>query len=192
MKKLLLTLFLIGTVGVTQAQTFNGIEVGQSFAKTKEQLQAKGYVEVSSSDPVIKEYRGTVNGLSCKIIVVLTPTSKLVWKLVFQSFPVESWSSAESEYEKYKSIIAAKYGEPKNHFEFFSSPYKKGDGYELQALSRDKCTYRSYFKDSSDNNVAVELKSLNYGEAAIWISYENKEGVAKYKSEKSAIDKETF
>ena len=42
-------------------------------------------------------------------------------------------------------LFTKKYGEPKDHFEFFSSPYYEGDGYELQALRKEKCNYISFW-----------------------------------------------
>ena len=67
-----------------------------------------------------------------------------------------------------------KYGEPTEHFEFFSKPYYKGDGYEMQALRLDKCNYASY-SEKENGTICVEM-SKGWHQ---WIAYEDKVGVTE-------------
>lgn len=52
-------------------------------------------------------------------------------------------------------------------FEFFSDPYYEGDGYEMQALRKDKCDYISYWE------VENGIVSVKMGNSSMILSYED-------------------
>jgi hypothetical protein len=80
-----------------------------------------------------------------------------------------TWSLLKSQYEEYKELYKKKYSDIEcKSFEFFKDPYDEGDGYELQALSLDKCIYASFF-DTPAGYIAVKLSST----ACVSISYED-------------------
>lgn len=70
--------------------------------------------------------------------------------------------------------FSIKYGSPTSHYEFFKDPYYDGDGYELQALELDKCTYFTIWK-LDYGNISIQMSS----NASLWISYEDADGVKK-------------
>lgn len=99
--------------------------------------------------------------------------------------------SAKSSYNRYKEILSNKYI-LSNEYMFFSSPYSEGDGYELSALYKDKCRFKSFFKDSLDNNISLELISFKYEVVNTVIQYENKIAADLNKKEKVEIANKTF
>lgn len=147
MKKILLTICTLLIVALAQAQehmTFKDISMDCDLTTFVAKLKAKGY-----KTTLIQEDAAVLSGNfagkdDCKIVVLCTAASKLVWK-VGVVFPKKiSWSSLKSEYNTFKESYTQKYGTPKS-YEFFSDPYYEGDGYELQALGLEKCTYASFY-----------------------------------------------
>lgn len=134
---------------------FKGIPLNGSSMSFASKLKAKGYEQVyhSNFDYVLK---GQFTGKEATVYVLGTRSSGTVWKVVAQLPEEDSWAHLKSDYNKYIELFTQKYGTPSDHFEFFSTPYYEGDGYELQALKNDKCTYSTYFKTEKGTlNVAI-------------------------------------
>lgn len=88
------------------------------------------------------------------------------------------------------SLIEEKYGKPSDDFYFFKTPYRKGDGFETQAISMGKGTAAKYwfFKNPNgkeDNALVCEISTS----LQIHIVYQNgdltKESIAAQKAKKS-------
>lgn len=118
----------------------------------------------------------------CKIYILATPKTKKVWKVVAQLPANNTWNAAKAEYKEFKSQYQTKYGIPTDVYEYFSKPYYEGDGYELQALKKSKCTFVSFW-ELKEGSIFVELK-----ENGIRLGYEDKKnGVIKEKEDGDKI-----
>ena len=124
---------------------FKGIPLNGTLSSFIQKMKVKGYKTIYTEDnAVIME--GEFIGKSASIAILASPKSKIVWKVGINFKKETSWSSLKSEYYKIKESYIKKYGKPLQSFERFFKPYYEGDGYELQALKLDKCTYESYFE----------------------------------------------
>jgi hypothetical protein len=186
--KLILGVLLLSTLSF--GQTVDGITLGKPENDVTSKLIAKGFKLVERITPTMKKYEGKLsNGDNVDITIVSTPKTKLVWKLVITAYAY-SWSSAKSTFENYKDKLVNKYGNsPSNNYHFFSTPYFEGDGYEMQALYKDKCTWYSSWDSPT---ISIEIKSFKYNVADIRISYENEKASEINKIEKTEIDNKTF
>ena len=137
---------------------------------------------ISSNDDDSAIMKGKFTNRDADIFVLATPQTKTVYK-VFVDFAKESsWSTLKSHYFDYKALYIKKYGETESSYEFFSKPYYEGDGYELQALTKEKCTYATFFKTPT-GFVVVELTKYE----CLRLGYEDKINVelrSKPKSKK--------
>ena len=153
MKKILLTICSVLFAMLAQCQehmTFKGIPMDCNLTSFVSKLESKGYIK-----EVIQDNGAVLSGNfagkdDCTILVVCTASSKLVWKIAVQFPERVSWNSLKNEYNSLKESYIEKYGTPIS-FEFFSNPYYEGDGFELQALILEKCTYSSFFYTSQGN-----------------------------------------
>jgi hypothetical protein len=66
-------------------------------------------------------------------------------------------------------LYTSKYGQPSDNFEYILSPYYEGDGFELQALRNEKCTYSTFFITDSG---FIIVKMTNSGKLSL--EYEDK------------------
>jgi len=176
------------------AQKFNGVECGKPLNQTVAAFLAKGFVKEQSDPkkPHTVNLVGDINGVKHDVHLVASKKTKIVWKFAVWLPASYSWSSSKSEFLKYKEIFIKKYGEPKSDYNFFSSPYEEGDGYEMQALNKDKCTYSCYFEDEDGNDLFIELVSIRYGEAQVMLHYVNKIACKLYNEETSEIEQNTY
>ena len=170
MKKILLTLCTVILAVTLQAQehmAFKGVSMGINITSFVSQLEAKGFtVEHQSDNGVL--LKGDFAGRSaCTVIVLPTKASKKVWKVVVQFPKKTSWYSLKSEYKTFKESYTEKYGKPES-YEFFSRPYEEGDGYEMTALSVDKCTYASYYK-IPEGTIGLEISD----DKCVTVAYED-------------------
>lgn len=147
MKKIFVLACAILFAIAAQAQehmTFKGISMNCTLSSFVSQLTAKGYTKLYMNEKGAVLSGDFAGKQDCKIFVLGTSSSKVVWKVAVKFPEKVSWHSLKSEYNTLKESYTEKYGNPQT-FEYFSTPYYEGDGYELQALSLEKCTYSSFF-----------------------------------------------
>ncbi len=85
------------------------------------------------------------------------------------TFPEKvSWHSLKSEYNSFKDSYNDKYGKGRS-YEYFSDPYYEGDGYELQALRLEKCTYITFY-ETQEGNIMLKIGD----DKAVQVHYEDK------------------
>jgi hypothetical protein len=147
------------------AQEFMGVKVGGSRQEVINAFKAKGFTVVNNS-PEEKTIRlsGNLSGSEIELYASFTPVSKVCWAFtVF--FPEQtSWHRIKSQYNEYLDILVDKYGTPDNRYNFFSSPYYEGDGYEMSAIRLEKCTYAAFWP-----NVSIQISKYKQ----VKIHYEN-------------------
>jgi len=169
MKRFLLTLCAILfsiAVFAQEHMTFKDVPMGCDLTTFVSKLKSQGFVQDLMQDNVAI-LKGDFAGKSnCTILVGASERSKKVWKVVVNFPEKSSWYSLKNEYMSFKESYTKKYGKPKS-YEFFSSPYDEGDGYELQAVRLEKCNYSSFYElgqgtiwltIGSDENVEVHYE----------------------------------
>jgi len=188
MKKcLFIALMLFIYSNLTNAQSFDGVSISGTINSAIMKYRQKGYVFVKTEANVV-QMKGTVAGNAVKLLLVSTPTTKLFCKAVVQLPKQDSWLSLKTMYNKFTSLMEEKLGEPDDSYEFFISPYENGDGYELSAISLEKCLYNKFWFEKNNLNLSVAINKGKFVE----ISYENNQLVEKLKEELDAITLNSF
>ncbi len=180
-------MFFISTLSfVSKGQEFMGVKVEGDKTTFINQFKAKGFAVIGdpSSDAVLM--RGTISGKAYELVVVSTPKTKKIWKLSVFLPEVTSWNSIKREYENYLNILIEKYGAPDKTYRFFSSPYEEGDGYEMSAITLEKCVYSAYWSES----VGVSIQISKYKQ--IKIAYENAKNSLLDDTEKKELNSKIF
>ena len=171
MKRFLVTLFAILFSVAIYAQehlSFKGISMGCDLTTFVSKLKGQGFTqELLYDDAAI--LKGDFAGKSnCTVVVAATKATKAVWKVLVIFPEKSSWYSLKSEYLTFKESYTSKYGKPSS-YEYFRDPYDEGDGYEMQAVRLEKCTYRSFFKLSM-GDVCLEISD----DECVQVHYQDK------------------
>lgn len=168
--------------------TFKGIEINGSIQDFNHELAKQGYVENETNSEgtavlLIGKFAGFDN---CSIAVFATPIEKQVYAVYVALPEQDSWYTLKSRYNELKASLTNKYGNPDTDIHTFISPYYEGDGYELQALRMNKCTYASYYMTSL-GRVIVSITEAGYGKGNIAIVYQDE---VNHKLKENAIQDE--
>ncbi len=155
---------------------FKGIPIQGRLDTFVSQLEKKGYEKYYENDYAVI-LNGDFTSKSVKVFVLSSRNTHTVWKVVVKFPEVNSWTSLKSQYRDMVDLYKQKYSVDQS-YEFFSSPYYEGDGYELSAFKHDKGNYITFFKEG----VIVEIND----DAALQVSYENKENAKIANSEKES------
>nr|DAI83728.1 MAG TPA: hypothetical protein [Caudoviricetes sp.] len=169
----------------SQHLEFKGVPLDGKLSDFVSKLEKKSFVLKEYARDYVAVMKGNFAGDYVTIYVFATPKSKIVWKVAVNYNEKESWSSLKSDYTDMKELFTKKYGKPTEHYEFFSKPYYEGDGYELQALRKEKCHYISFYKLPL-GSVAVEISQFGH----IQIGYEDgvNNNLKKKEEENAALD----
>lgn len=151
---------------------FKGISLDGSLSSFVEKMEKNGFTLQKSPREHVALMKGLFTGKWVEVLILSSPKTKTVWKVSVYYSKQESWTSLKSDYNEMVELFTKKYGEPKDHFEFFSSPYYEGDGYELQALRKEKCNYISFWT-LDKGGIIVDINQ--YGQ--IQVRYEDKVNV---------------
>lgn len=162
---------------------FLGLNVSDDMEQFKDSLIKKDFIYVESFESSFKLLGKFANEI-VTLTVLATPKSKTVCKVIVE-FPIKrSWQDLKNDYFAKKNLYKLKYTLDKD-FEFFSLPYEEGDGYELKAVMRNKCTYASFFL-AIGGYITVKIDET----PRIKVTYEDKQNlkIAQQELEESAID----
>lgn len=130
--------------------------------------------------------QGTFAGLSnCLFMFAESDKSRIVYRVLVMTEEDRTWSALKSTYLSLKNNYSAKYSKGRS-YEFFDSPYYEGDGYEMQALRLEKCTYVTYYT-VPEGAISIEMKAFSSGGGYILITYEDKQNLEIAKAERSSI-----
>lgn len=132
--------------------------------------------------------KGPFAGMSdCVFVIAGSKTSKTAFRVGVMTDEYKSWLSVKNQYENIVDSYAKKYSLYASHSTFLS-PYFEGDGYEMQALGKEKCIYSSLF-EAPGGTVTIEIKG-NGNFAYIYIMYEDNENfqIAKREQEVEISD----
>jgi hypothetical protein len=178
MKRVLVTLLFMSAL-VVNAQEFMGVKVAGTASSAIAQFKAKGFTLIEQTEQVASMKGIGLGGKQLELNIVYSPKSKTVWKFSIYLPEQTTWYGLKSEYKSYLQSLTAKYGKANNNNEFFLSPYKEGDGYEMTAVAVEKCLYSTFW---SDVYIQIsEYKQVN-------ICYENSANLAISKRERESIN----
>jgi hypothetical protein len=176
-------------VFTTQAQYVNGVKIDGTVQSVVAQLKTKGFTLDSYSPEGFATMKGTFAGNNVELYVFVTPISKKVWKVVIYFPTVSNWYSIKNDYLEVVEVIKDKYGSPEKSFDFFSKPYYEGDGYEMTAVTMEKCFYSSYWSLPHINtNISAEISKYKQ----IKIAYENVENAETFSNELKKTKRSSF
>ena len=117
-------------------------------------LEEKGFVKTGTFESSTSLYGKFANEI-VELTVLSTPRTKSVCKVIVYFQEHDNWSDLKADYFKKKHLYDSKYLMDKD-FEFFLDDYEDGDGYELRAVTRDKCRYCTFFNEPG-GHITVEI-----------------------------------
>lgn len=129
-------------------------------------LEEKGFVKVDTFESSTK-FIGKFANEIVNLTLLASPRTNTVCKVIVYFPKKNSWAELQSDYFKKKNLYRIKYLLT-DDFEFFSSPYENGDGYEMRAVVNEKCNYHSFFKEEG-GHIGVEICPLK----CIKVTYED-------------------
>lgn len=183
---LLLTIMLMFVVNNLRASNhikFMGIDVNGSYESFRDSLEAKGFIYMSSFETLHQFYGKFANEIVI-LNILASPKTNTVCKVIVCFPEKEEWNDLKKDYFSKKEMYMLKYPMDRD-FEFFSSPYDEGDGYEMRAVARDKCRYISFFL-AMGGYITTKIEKT----AQVKIVYEDRDNIkiAQKELEQNVID----
>ena len=119
---------------------FKGIPIDGKYDDFSKAMVTAGFQKYPDLDSDnFRAFEGEFMNRDSKIIVYHTEKGLVYRVMVLHEY--DSWRKLSSAFDDAAELYTTKYGLPSSKFAFFSEPYENGDGYELQALRKDKCHY---------------------------------------------------
>jgi len=163
---------------------FRDIEIDGTATQFLSKLKNLGYL-LRNIDDGIYSLDGKFGGKECDIYFLSTEKTKTVWKVAVFFEEKRNWSFLKSDYNSIKEQLTIKYGHPKDSYNFFSSPYQEGDGYELQAIQNEKCRYLTIW-ELEGGSIALQISES----CRLVIQYEDKTNMKKMQKENKEVKQE--
>lgn len=185
MKKIITFIFIVTILIINSniyGQEFLGIKVGGKLSEVVAKFKLKGF-KVTTPDNLNPILTGKAGVSNVEIIILSSPISKTVYKFSVYLPKQNDWESIKSEYEDYLKTLTTKYGIPTSSFNFFSSPYKEGEGDEMNAIAMEKCHYAAYWE-----NISMEISEYKQ----VKIAYENAKNYEIRDAEVAKLKKDAF
>ena len=185
MKKIITFIFIVALI-ITKSniygQEFLGIKVGGNLNEVVAKFKLKGFKITSphNLNPLLTGKAGVSN---VEVIIFSSPISKSVYQFSVYLPKKDDWDEIKSEYEDYLRILTDKYGTPTDIFNFFSSPYKEGEGDEMNAITMEKCNYSAYWE-----NISLEISKYKQ----VKIVYQNNINFGIKEKEVAKLKKDAF
>ena len=186
MKKLFtaIVLCLICIYGFGQdCMSFKGISFNTNFSEFTKQLTSKGMTLLrTQTEPtmIVATFKGDFAGYSdCEVFVFSTLDKSCIYKVTVFLPTKTTWYELKSCYFSMIGSYKNKYGEPTDDYKFFSSPYYDGDGYEMSAVTLEKCHYVAFWEF---NYGTIMLEISKYKQ--VGIVYEDAKNVEKVMEKK--------
>jgi hypothetical protein len=180
MKRLFIVALLTLCSAIAVGQTFSGIPLSGNVDVFRQKLATKGFVYQKTIASGYL-YTGKIANEKVDVYVMHTRKNRYVYKVVVY-FPENfTFERLIANYEEKVAVLISKYGEPSDSFDYFTSPYFYGDGYELQAVSSGNYTKFCVWTEGvhSDFPKLVQVSRTN----CVMIMYENTENVEIKKQE---------
>lgn len=152
---------------------FKGVEIDGSLSEMVTKLKAKGFTYLGAEDGIAILQGDFAGYRDCQIVVLsMKETGKV--NAIAVAFPNrEEWSSLEGDYDRLKSMLTEKYGEPMRMIEKFQREYVSDNSSKWHELSMDRCTWMSEF-EVSNGTIELYINKMDYGDAAVILKYYDK------------------
>lgn len=194
MKKIILSLLvalLALPVFSQEHLKFKGVPIDGTLSSFVSALKAKG-LSISSLDSKYEStiMEGDFAGLDNCQFMIVSSKDKTPGKVIVLGPSIKSWYNLKGRYNDLKESLQAKYTNAEvKSYEFFKDPYEEGDGYELQAISLDKCIYTTFFV-LPEGSITVELAGSTSTSCYVKLTYEDTINFGKIvkENEKSISD----
>lgn len=178
--KIAILFVILAIQGFAQSETsmtFLGVPITGSLSSFESKILAKGFKKEADF------ITGSFAEKRCLLVIDATTTSKIVYRVTVVFLDeFNSWSRIKRNYLDFKINLIHKYGSEYTSKEEFYDPYYEGDGYEFQAFSKEKATYKTLWEL---NNGKIALAILS---RTILISYQDEKGFKlSLKEEKDKI-----
>lgn len=164
--------------------TFKGVPICGNVDTFEKLLQEKGFTTVLKEDDG-RAMKGAFAGKDITLLVLATPLTHTVWKAVACFEEKNSWTSLKGEYLTMRESLREKYGKPDNSYEFFSSPYYEGDGYEIWENIKSK----NPASTNSIGSIAISIDASGT-KGQVSIAYEDGAGTELAKAERNSVRNE--
>lgn len=196
MKRILTLVIIAFLLSSVNAQTTSNSNSSEQYMKFRDipimgpitdmvkKLQALGYT-LEEQESYVAIMSGTFANENCEIVLYATPKTHKMHSVLVNFKERSSWNSLKSDYLKFKELLKNKYKMTPKSSEYFVDPYYEGDGYELQALRKDKCFYFSNFNFTPGK---IGLYILNNKVTIMYQDYFGKNLNKKEENEKAYDD----
>jgi hypothetical protein len=188
MKKVIVLIVILFSSVFASAQSFDGVPISGDLATAIAKFKAKGYTLTEYTNAGGAIMKGKVALSNVELYISVTPKTKKVFKFSVYFDEEKTWSNLKYEYNKYYDIIFKKYGEPTSSYSGFDSPYYEGDGFEMTAVSLEKCNYFSMWKTNENLTVAVKISEFKQ----VQLQYENAELIKLKNKEIGELENTSF
>lgn len=150
-------------VGPDFNPVFADMKWGTPSTEVRQALTTKGFKVTVAGEGDLK-FEGRILNIDA-IGMALMAEGKLSKVTVFL---VTSDRQARRTYDDMKEVLMKKYGEPSKCYEFFSSPYREGDGYEEQAIRVGKGTFACFWQSKLSVEITDRLTVRIAYESESW------------------------
>lgn len=165
MKKIVVTLFLLMSFTLIFAQTsehlkFKGVPIDGTLSEYVSKMKQAGFqlIETDDGEAVLE---GEFAGYSdCMIGVKTLQKQDLVHEIVVLFPSQDKWSGLSYDYERLKSMLTKKYGEPDECVEKFVDPYM-ADNLKMHEVRMDRCEYYSIY-NVDDGSIILSIENFGY------------------------------
>lgn len=167
MKKIVVTLFLLMSFTLIFAQSsehlkFKGVPIDGTLSEYVSKMKQAGFqlIETDDGEAVLE---GEFAGYSdCMIGVKTLQKQDLVHEIVVLFPSQDKWSGLSYDYERLKSMLTKKHGEPDECVEKFVNPYRaEDDNGKMREVRMDRCEYYSIY-NVDDGSIILSIENFGY------------------------------
>lgn len=152
---------------------FKGVEIDGTLSEMVTKLKTKGFTYLGAEDGIAILQGDFAGYRDCQIVVLsMKETGKV--NAIGVAFPErEDWSSLEGDYDRLKSMLTEKYGEPSRVIERFNKDYVPDNWWRFHYITSDEATWMSEF-EVSNGTIELYINKMDYGDAAVILKYYDK------------------
>ena len=161
MKKIALVLLVIPVICFAQNKKalnhFWDIPWGVSIEQAESIFKERGFDSVRQEDTLITQTK--YEGEEAEIILLFNKLNRFYCGNVIYN---SSEKTAIPKYDNYRKVLFRRYGMPTTAVEYFTGPYKKGDGREIEAINSENAFYFTEWQFNDDCQASLSiLKNLD-------------------------------
>lgn len=168
MKNILFFIALLVTPCFIHAQEhldFRGVPIDGNLENMVTELVKLGYEKTE----VPNALTGKFIGKECILVIDTSEFADNNVQMVGVVFNnMEDWRTIKGEFLSIEDMYTKKYGKPTSEIKRFYRPYEEGDGYEMLAIKKNKCTYSTQW-DLNNGKIIITI-----GDGNILIGYQDK------------------